>query len=77
MSLRIPANDETDVDESGLLRANPAEDRLLFDRRARALMQMSGEEFLRKLDAGEFARALAEDDNLDLSYLAMIADLGR
>jgi hypothetical protein len=47
--------DETPVDAMlGIDLATPEEARALFDRRARYLLHISGEEFLRRWDAGEY-----------------------
>jgi hypothetical protein len=49
----------------------------LFDRRARELMGMSGEEFLRRWDAGEF-NAIADDpDRPEVMLLATLIPFGR
>ena len=77
MTSVVPQQETGTADEGNFRYLEPEEARALFDQSARSLMQMSGEEFLRRLDAGEFDEALAEDDNRDLSYLSMIATLGR
>lgn len=76
MSAATPINDAR-IDAGNFRWREPGEGRALFDQQVRAMLQMSGEEFLQKLDRGDFDDELAEDDNRDLSYLAMIADLGR
>jgi hypothetical protein len=40
-------------------------------------MNMSGEEFLRRYDAGEFDDILDDSDHPDLMYLAMLIPFGR
>jgi hypothetical protein len=53
------------------------EGRALFDRQARELMNMSGEEFLRRYDAGEFDDILDDSDHPHLMHLAMLIPFGR
>ncbi len=48
-----------------------------FDRQARALLGMSGDEFRRRLEAGEFADTVDDPDHSDLMYLALLADVAR
>jgi hypothetical protein len=57
----------------------PEESRALFDRQARALVGMSGEEFLRRWDAGEYeGRNLDEDqETRKIAYLALLIPFGR
>jgi hypothetical protein len=57
----------------------PEEARALFDRQARSLVGMSGEAFLRRWDAGEYA-----DKNLDenqetrrIAFLSLLIPFGR
>ena len=50
----------------------PEEGRAFFDEQARTLAGMSGEEFLRRLDAGEFDEILDEPEYGHLMYLYMI-----
>ncbi len=51
-----------------------AESRAFFDRQARARMNMSGEEFLRRLDAGEWDEVIDDPGYQDVLYLAIFAD---
>jgi hypothetical protein len=57
----------------------PDEARALFDRQARRLVGMSGEEFLRRWDAGEYkGRNLDEDQaTRKIAALAMLIPFGR
>ena len=57
----------------------PEEARALFDRQARRLVGMSGEEFLRRWDAGEYeGRNLDEDqETRKIASLAMLIPFGR
>lgn len=48
-----------------------------FDRQAWALLLMSGDEFRRRLDAGEFADIIDDPDHSDLMYLALLAGVAR
>ncbi len=49
----------------------------IFDAEARCTVGMSGEEFLRRYDAGEFAHAHDDGENLDLMSLEFIIPWGR
>lgn len=66
-----------DIDGDHIEWLTPADDVAFFDQQVRAIMGMSGEEFLRKLDSGELDRVLEADDDRDLAYLVLLADLGR
>jgi hypothetical protein len=48
-----------------------------FDRQARRLMNMSGEEFIRKYDAGEFDAELDGPQHRALAKLVMLLPFGR
>jgi len=49
----------------------------LFDARARELMGMSGEEFLRRYDAGEFDEIEDSPDDPGVIHLVMIMPFAR
>ena len=53
------------------------EGRALFDERARELMGMSGEEFLRRWDAGEFDALFDTPGNQNLTDLALLIPFAR
>ena len=50
----------------------PEEGRAFFDARAREWMGMSGEEFLRRLDAGEFDDIFDDPDHPEILDLFML-----
>jgi hypothetical protein len=57
----------------------PTEAREQFDARARELMGISGEEFLRRLDAGEYDEIIDKGSHphgLDVVYLEMMRPSG-
>ena len=56
---------------------SPEEGRAFFDQRARALVGMSGEEFIRRLDAGEFDAILDDPDHEAYMSLALLSPFGR
>ena len=68
-----PPQDEPDVIE-----LTPDEAMALFDQEARRLMGLSGEEFLRRLDAGEFPSGpdVPEDRNYN-GVILMLPFAGR
>ena len=53
------------------------EARALFDARAREWMGMSGEEFLRRLDAGEFDNIFDDPNHPEILDLAMMRAFAR
>jgi hypothetical protein len=53
------------------------EARALFDQRARHVVKMSGEEFLRRYDAGEFDDVPDDTEHGALIELIMLVPLGR
>lgn len=56
---------------------DPCQERELFEKRVRGLMHISADEFFGKLDRGEFAEALEEETDPNLSYLVTLSALGR
>jgi hypothetical protein len=54
-----------------------AESHALFDREARRIMGMSGAEFLRRYDAGEFADELDGPRHEKLARMVMLIPFGR
>ncbi len=77
MTAPTPPTQSADIGNNNFRWLEPDEERQLFDKRARALMNMGGPEFLRRLDLGEFDQALEEEDDLNLSHLVSLSDLGR
>ncbi|MGH2534271.1 MAG: hypothetical protein ACRDJW_18535 [Thermomicrobiales bacterium] len=53
------------------------EGRALFDRQARTLMGMSGDEFIRRWDAGEFRDIANTAGNRHITRLASLIPFGR
>jgi len=51
----------------------PDEGRAIFDHQARRLLGISGEDFLRRWDAGEYREIADTPGNLHLMYLALLA----
>lgn len=49
----------------------------IFDAEARRVMQMSGEEFLRRYDAGEYDDVPDDVDHLDFMDLVFLIPFGR
>lgn len=56
---------------------SPDETREAFDELAHTLMQMSGAEFIRRWDAGEFADIADDPDHPEIMRLALLIPLGR
>jgi hypothetical protein len=64
---------KTSVGEYDVREATPAEGRELFDSRARALLGISGEEFLQRWDNGDYQ----ETDDPNVSALAVLMPFAR
>jgi hypothetical protein len=56
---------------------SPEEGRALFDRRAQELLGMSGDEFLRRCDAGEFDHVFDDPDHPEILDLYMLTAFAR
>ena len=73
--MTAPNRSELEVEIEGIKELTAEEARAYFDAQARRLVGMSGEEFLRRLDAGEF------DDLVDqpgpIGNLEMLSPFGR
>jgi hypothetical protein len=62
---------------SGIRFLDDEESHEYFDRQARRLLGISGEEFLRRYDAGEFAALKNDREQRAVMKLAMLAPFGR
>ena len=58
-------------------RLNPEESRQFFDEQARKALGMSGDEFLRRWDAGEFDAIADDPDHPEIMHLAMLIPFAR
>ena len=54
-----------------------AESQAFFDAQVEALLGISGAEFLRRLDAGEYANIPDDAAHADILYLATLQSVGR
>lgn len=61
----------------GVQYISAAEAREIFDYQARKLVGMSGDEFLRRWDDGEFRDLFDKPGHEDLTHLVMMMTLGR
>ena len=71
---RAPATDRADGEVRFLSRE---EGRALFDQRARNLLGISGDEFLRRWDAGEYDAMVDDPDHPEIVDLVMLRSFGR
>lgn len=71
MAATIPDTDE------GVVWMSPEETRAWFDEECVRFAGMSGEEFLRRLDAGEFDAIKDSADHPDLMWLVLFASVAR
>jgi hypothetical protein len=60
-----------------VLQLDREESREFFDRSARELLGISGDEFIRRWDAGDYDEIADDPAHSDVMYLAMLSDLGR
>ena len=63
--------------QAGAVWPGRAEAREFFDRQARDLLGISGDAFLARLDAGEYADMPDDAEHADILYLATLQGLGR
>ena len=63
--------------EAQSLTLSPEEARAWFDKQARELLGISGEEFVRRLDAGEYVDIPDDAGDADIIYLATLASIDR
>lgn len=56
---------------------SPEEGRAFFDETCRAYLNMSGEEFLRRWDSGEYEDVEDIPENNDILYISMLMSFGR
>jgi hypothetical protein len=61
--------------DGGIIWLEDEEARAYFDATARELVGMGGEEFLRRLDAGEWHEVIDDPEYSDHLYLAMLRPL--
>lgn len=64
-------------DTSGIRYLDDEESHQYFDRQARRIMNMSGEEFLRRYDAGEFKDQMDGPRHCQLVEMVMLIPFGR
>ena len=67
---------DRDTDD-GIIWMDDEEARTYFDAQTRELVGMSGEEFLRRLDSGEWHEVIDDGEHPDHLYLAMLSRLAR
>jgi hypothetical protein len=72
--MALPARDTTTKLPSVM---PPAEARAIFDEEARRIAGLSGEEFLRKWETGEYPEIEDSPEGRELSYLVMLIPFGR
>lgn len=77
MVLAPPPSHSTGATDENFHWMSPEEEWDTFDEQVRELLDLSGREFLTRLEAGEYNAALRDPDNRDLNYLAMLARIVR
>jgi hypothetical protein len=63
--------------DDGIIWLEDEEARAYFDATARELVGMSGEEFLRRLDSGEWDEVIDDGEHRDHLYVASLRSLAR
>jgi hypothetical protein len=72
MALSHESVDDEESPDNGIIWLEGDEARAYFDKSARDLLGMSGEEFLRRLDAGEWEEVIDDGEHSDHLFLAMM-----
>ena len=75
--LRGSASETTDDAIPGIDLVTPEEALALFDRRARQLLHISGEEFLRRWDAGQYRPVPDDAEGRKVGELVMMLPFAR
>jgi hypothetical protein len=75
--LRGAAEEAAAKVEAPAVHLTPEQSEEEFDRRARRLVNMSGEEFIRRWEAGEFRDQLDDPEHPEILELAMLLSVGR
>ena len=70
-----PVDEDIDFPED--LYVSTEETRRMFDEAARRMAGVSGEEFIRRYDAGEFTNTPDDEEHRDTIELAMLVNIGR
>ena len=68
---------ESDETKSGIDLMTPEEAQALFDRRARALLHITGDEFLRRWDAGDYRPVPDNAEGRKVGELVMMMPFAR
>lgn len=68
---------EVESTDSPVIEVTPEEGRRLFDEAAREWLGISGEEFLRRYDAGEYADLVESEDNRRIIDLYLLIPFAR
>ncbi len=74
---RIEDDDDGEFALPPMIWLTPIEAHAQFDQRAREMVGMSGEEFLRRLDAGEYADIPDDREHRAFIELGIMSGLGR
>jgi hypothetical protein len=72
-----PRTNEDEVIDFDALFVDPEEGRRLFDEAARESVGMSGEEFIRRFDAGEFSEIPDDAAHRNIIELTLLIPFGR
>ena len=73
--IALPPDESIDLPED--MYVSPEEGRRMFDAAARALVGISGDEFIRRFDAGEFAEISDDEKHRNIIELGLMIRFGR
>ncbi len=68
---------EEQVDDPEIVWVSPEDGRRMFDEAAREWLGISGEEFIRRYDAGEYADMVETEDNRRVIDLHLLRNFAR
>ena len=66
---------KTELAESVHRDLSPAETRAFFDKKALSLLGISGDEFRRRWQAGDYDEIADDPEHSDIMYLALLGDV--
>jgi hypothetical protein len=77
MARHIEHSDTEDMSVSDVLWVSPEDGRRMFDEAARKYAGISGEEFIRRYDGGEYSTVPDDEEHRMIIELGMLVDIGR
>lgn len=75
--MAVIAREQVDTTDENFHWLTVEEERAHFDTQAREIVGLSGEEFLRRLDTGDYRDLLDDPAHADITYLALLSHIAR